>query len=98
MRLVRWTVRARTDLSAIRAFIAQDSPHYARVTLARIIAATDRLPNFPEWGRQVPELDSPEIREVIRRPYRIVYRLVGANEIHILTVHHSARELTSSLD
>ncbi len=97
MRPLLWTLRARGDLSAIRTFVAQDSPHLAAVVVSRIIAATDRLSAFPESGRVVPEIGAPEIREVIHRRYRIVYRLVREDEVHILTVHHSARKFPDSL-
>jgi plasmid stabilization system protein ParE len=40
----------------------------------------------------VPEVGSPDIREAIHAPYRIVYRLAGEDQIHILAVHHSARQ------
>ncbi|MSO29772.1 MAG: type II toxin-antitoxin system RelE/ParE family toxin [Acidobacteria bacterium] len=78
-------------MAAIHAFISQDSPHYASVIVSRIIAATDRLVPFPESGRAVPEFEDPLVREVVHRPYRIVYRLVGVDEVHVLTVHHSSR-------
>ena len=45
----------------------------------------------------VPEIGAPEIREILHRRYRIVYRLVREDEIHILTVHHSARQFPDSL-
>lgn len=93
MRSVHWTLRARADLAGIHSFIRQDSAHLAFVVVARIIAATDRLVVFPESGRRVPEIDNPAIREVIYAPYRIVYRLVGEDRVHILSVHHSARQL-----
>jgi plasmid stabilization system protein ParE len=32
-----------------------------------------------------------------QRPYRIVYRLVGVDEIHVLTVHHSSRSFPTEL-
>jgi plasmid stabilization system protein ParE len=61
------------------------------LVIGRIIGAADRLAQFPESGRAVPEFSQSDVREVIYRPYRIVYRLVGTDEIHILRVHHSAR-------
>ena len=97
MRVLRWTPRARADLAAIRAFIDEDSPHYAAVVVSRLIAATESLAVFPESGRSVPEFQSPMVREVILRPYRIVYRLAGESEIHILTVHHAAQTFPSTL-
>ena len=84
MRSVSWTLQARADLAAIRAFISQDSPHYAAVVVSRLIAATDRLAQFPESGRTVPEFEDPSVREVVHRPYRIVYQLVGTESFGLL--------------
>jgi plasmid stabilization system protein ParE len=89
---IRWTLRARGDLAAIRAYLTETSPAFAALVVARIITATDRLIRFPESGRVVPELGVREICEVIHRPYRIVYRLVGPGGVHILAVHHGARD------
>ena len=97
MRAVLWTEQARSDLAAIRAFISQDSPHYASVVVAQLIAATDRLAIFPESGRAVPEFEDPLVREVVHRPYRIVYRVVGVDQIHIVTVHHGSQRFPSEL-
>lgn len=97
MRVVFWTAQARADLAAIRAFINQDSPHYASVVVSRLISATDRLVPFPESGRAVPEFDDPLVREVVHPPYRLVYRLVGTDEVHVLTVHHSSQAFPAAL-
>ena len=97
MRAVLWTEQARADLTAIRAFISQDSPHYASVIVSRLIAATDRLVPFPESGRAVPEFKDPFVREVVHPPYRIVYRLVGVDELHVLTVHHASQSFPTEL-
>jgi toxin ParE1/3/4 len=86
-----WTERAQADLAAIRAFIEVDSPHYATVIVRRLIHGVDRLQNCPQSGRMVPEHGDPAIREVIEGPYRIIYRVVSDEEIHVLTVHHGAR-------
>ena len=97
MRVVLWTKQAQADLAAIRAFISQDSRHYASVIVSRLIAATDRLVPFPESGRAVPEFEDPLVREVVHRPYRIVYRLVGVDEVHVLTVHHASQDFPKEL-
>ena len=97
MREVLWTKQAQADLAAIRAFISQDSPHFAAVVIARLIAATDRFIPFPESGRTVPEFEDPFVREIVCRPYRIVYRLVGQAEVHVLTVHHASKSFPEKL-
>jgi plasmid stabilization system protein ParE len=47
---IRWTDQAIADLAAIRAFIEQDSPHYAALVVARLIRTVDRLKDFPKSG------------------------------------------------
>jgi toxin ParE1/3/4 len=87
-----WTRRAIEDVQSIQRFIEKDSPHYAQLVAQQLIASVERLPTFPQSGRIVPEVNDPAIREVIQGSYRIVYRFVR-EEIHIITVHHSARLL-----
>jgi plasmid stabilization system protein ParE len=86
-----WTARAQADLAAVQAFVEGESPHYAAVIVRRLLHAVGRLEAFPQSGRTVPEYSDPVIREVVLRPYRIVYRIVSDQEIHVLTVHHGVR-------
>ena len=51
MRSLLWTDQAQADLAAVHSFISQDSPHYASVVVAKLIAAAERLRDFPESGR-----------------------------------------------
>jgi plasmid stabilization system protein ParE len=69
----------------------------AEVVVARIFATAERLLDFPDSGRSVPEFPRADVREIIHRPYRIVYRLADADHIDILTVHHAARRFPDSL-
>ena len=41
----------------------------------QLISETDRLQDFPELGRIVPEHRNEIIREIIFSPYRIVYKV-----------------------
>lgn len=75
MTSVIWSPQALRDIESIRAFIAQDSVAYAELEARRIVQTVERLQQFPESGRQVPERRDPAIREVVASPYRIVYRL-----------------------
>ena len=85
-----WSPRAIADLEAIRDHIAADSEQYASLVVARLIAGPERLLRFPESGRMVPEFGRPNLRELVLRPYRIVYRLQG-DVVEIATVFHAAR-------
>jgi toxin ParE1/3/4 len=57
-----------------------------------LISETDRLQEFPELGRVVPEYKNNIIRELIFRPYRMVYRVDHKHKLcEIARVWHSAR-------
>ena len=92
MAQVRWTPQAADDLDAIAEFIARDSPHFASLFVADILQTVERLIDFPESGRIVPEIGNKSIREVILGSYRIIYRR-HSEAVEILTVHHGARLL-----
>jgi plasmid stabilization system protein ParE len=87
--LVRWSARARRDVRAIHAYIAQGSPLYARHVAQRLFDRADLLVEHPEAGRPVPEYEHPEVRELVEAPYRIIYRYqAGAAVAEVLTVVH----------
>lgn len=85
-----WSSHAVGDLTDISEHISRSSPRYASVVVARIIAAVEPLSQFPELGHVVAELGEPNVRELIRGSYRIVYELAG-ERIEVLTVVHSSR-------
>jgi toxin ParE1/3/4 len=91
---VSWTEQAVEDLDAICQFIARDAPPYARIFAQQVFTIVERLTVFPRSGRVVPKLKHEDIREIIYRNYRIIYRLLE-DEIEILTVHHGAKLLES---
>jgi plasmid stabilization system protein ParE len=87
-----WSPAACDDLHDIVVFIARDNPDRAMSFGYQLISETDRLQSFPDFGRTVPEYQNPDIREIIFRPYRIVYRVNHARKIcEIARVWHSAR-------
>jgi len=92
---VRWTPQAADDLEAVADFIATDSPYYAKLFTMDVLAAVERLADFPNSGRVVPELKDPAIREILFGSYRIVYRVKG-DVVELLTVYHGARLLDPS--
>ena len=87
-----WSPAARDDLHDIVLFIARDNPNRAMSFGYELISETDRLQEFPELGRIVPEYRNDHIREIIFRPYRIVYRVDDERAFcEIARVWHSAR-------
>lgn len=92
---VRWTLRARRDVRAIRDYIvAQGSPVYARHVAGRLFDRADLLAAHPAAGRRVPEYEHADIRELVEAPHRIIYRYVeGASDVQVLTVVHARQPL-----
>lgn len=86
-----WSATALRDLEEIHGFIAQSSPRYAAVVAGRLVAAVDRLREFPESGRIVPEVSDTSVREIIHGAYRIVYEL-RAGMAEVLTVFRASRQ------
>lgn len=92
MASVFWAVGARRDLRDIIEFISRDSTIYAVATSERVLDATERLREFPQLGRIVPEYEDPSIRELIVGNYRIVYRL-RRKQVVIAAISHARRDL-----
>ena len=87
-----WSPAARHDLRDLCAYIAEDKPAAARRFVQGVIGSVRRLSDFPDSGRIVPERSEPKIREIIRRPCRIVYRVKSeARVVEIVRVWHAAR-------
>ncbi|BBB91783.1 MAG TPA: type II toxin-antitoxin system RelE/ParE family toxin [Methylomusa anaerophila] len=96
--MVKWSIPAKQDLKQIHDFIARDSDRYAKKVAMEIVDRSEALSHFPEMGRSIPELNDPSIREMVIYSYRLIYR-VSLNEVEILALVHSRRELTvESLD
>ncbi len=88
-----WSPRAAADLEEIRDYIAVDSAVYADLTVRRLVAAVERLRQFPDLGPVVQERESIELREIITGRFRIVYRRrTDGNDVEIVTVVRGSRQ------
>ncbi len=87
MTAVYWTPEARARLEDIEAYIAKDAPQVAKDVVARILARTRQLETAALSGREVPGYQRPDLRELLERPYRIIYRLTP-ERVEVVTVMH----------
>jgi addiction module RelE/StbE family toxin len=92
---VKWTSRARRDLSSVEAYIAQDNPTAAIDTVLKIIAATETLAGFADTGRPGRVPDTREL-VITGLPYIIPYR-VSNSIVVILRVYHTSRKWPEQL-
>jgi plasmid stabilization system protein ParE len=89
-----WSPLSVDRMTEISEYIAEDNPDASIKWVESIFEIIDRLKQFPESGRIVPEIDKPHIREIIQGNYRIIYK-VRQEEIFILTVRHFKQILPS---
>jgi plasmid stabilization system protein ParE len=88
-----WAPSARFDLKEIASYIADSRPEASTRFVKSLFHSVEHLIDFPEAGRIVPEFGDPSIREIIRKPCRIVYRIKHEKGIiEIVRIWHAARE------
>jgi len=73
-------------------YVAQDSHPAAQRLLIKALDAAASLDAFGERGRIVPELNQPNVRQLLVQRYRLFYD-VTPTEIQILAFVHGARDL-----
>ncbi|GAB7024766.1 type II toxin-antitoxin system RelE/ParE family toxin [Geotalea toluenoxydans] len=90
---ITFAASAINDLEEIREWYAeQQIPDVGARLLREVVSHLERLADFPEAGRIVPEFGVAHLREIIYPPFRIVYRL-GENRVRVVRVWRSERLL-----
>ena len=83
---------AQSDLADIVRYIARHNSDAAARLGFELITRAESLTQFPEIGRTLPEFRLPDLREIICRSYRIIYRLKREDkQIQIIRFWHGAR-------
>ena len=82
-------------LSGLERIVAYIAPHNAVAAERmgnRLLDAALSVSTSPERGRMVPEFRRPELREIIFRSYRILYRINDSDKsVEIVRFWHGAR-------
>ena len=90
---IKWLKSAKNDLKEIYDFISLDSRRYAKHQVEKIQSKTHILKTGTIIGKKVSEIDDDKVREIFEGNYRIIYRIISEDEIHILQIHHGAKDL-----
>jgi len=97
---VRLTAGAKQDLASIVGYVARnDSEKAAGRLLEKLLASVASLGNSPERGSFPAELlalGSREYRQIISRPYRFIYKVVGG-EVLLFVIADGRREFQALL-
>jgi toxin ParE1/3/4 len=87
---IRWSQRALNTLEESLGYIAQFNPEAAHKLRVSIQDALEHIREFPKSARMVQEEGDPNIREVLREPFRIMYE-IHSKELRILVVRRMER-------
>lgn len=89
---------ALSDLQEIQAYyLAQGAADVGQKFVDAILQKVQRLRDYPDSGRKVPEFNEDHIREIIHPPFRVVY-LRNATSVNLLRVWRSERLLLLPTD
>jgi toxin ParE1/3/4 len=81
------------DLEEIRAYyLSQNAVSAGEKILQQIISHIEILSKHPDMGRIVPEFDAKNLRELVRPPFRIIYRR-DPGRVRIVRIWRSERLL-----
>jgi plasmid stabilization system protein ParE len=94
---IRWTVRAQLDLRDIRNYAERTSARDAFAITEYLLTAVRPLADFPRMGRLLPEFDRRDLREILARPYRILYIVRPGDQVEVQAIYHSSQDLTRIL-
>ncbi len=90
---ISFAASALSDLREIQEwYLSQAAPQAGDRLLHEILQSVEQLAEYPESGRVVPEFEAEWLRELIRPPFRIVYRL-EAERVRVVRVWRSERNM-----
>ena len=93
---ISFALSAVSDLEDVLEFYnEQKVPHVGERLVQKIFQDIELLSEQPDIGRIVPEFDLKYLKELIRPPFRIVYRR-DTDKIRIIRVWRSERLLISA--
>jgi toxin ParE1/3/4 len=100
MSSVLLAIDAARDLNELYDYIAlHDSPQKANAVLKQIEKTFSALSEFPERGsypKELLKIGIREYREIIFKPYRIIYRVMDKN-VYVLVIMDGRRDMQSLL-
>jgi plasmid stabilization system protein ParE len=90
---VSFASSAVSDLEEIQGYYEEQGvPDVGERLIAEIVSRVEKLSDYPDMGRVVPEFGVEHLRELISPPFRIVYRH-DSNKVRIVRVWRSERLL-----
>ncbi|MBN2590490.1 MAG: type II toxin-antitoxin system RelE/ParE family toxin [Sedimentisphaerales bacterium] len=87
-----WSPSACLDLKELASYISESSPEASVKFIKKVFDTVEYIPDFPKSRPVVPEFENSNIREEIRKPCRIIFRIKPKKRtIEIVRIWHSAK-------
>ncbi|MFN3489837.1 MAG: type II toxin-antitoxin system RelE/ParE family toxin [Emticicia sp.] len=91
---IHWSNKVFDDILLIKEHLGHGSEVLADRFVDKVFEKVELLKTFPQIGKMVTEFNRKDIRELIFKHYRIVYRIKNEEKITILTIQHSSRPMS----
>lgn len=91
-----WSAEAAEQLREITEYLAERSPQAARRVATGLLKRSRLLAQPPLTGRRLPEFPNTNLRELMERPYRLIYRITD-KRIEIVALKHYRQLLPGDL-
>ena len=88
---LKWTAKARSDVLRLHAFIELVNPRAAAGVVQALIAAPERLLEYPRLGERLEQFDPREVRRIFVGDYELRYE-VATPTIYVLRVWHGREQ------
>lgn len=93
---VYWTPSAQARLLEIRSYLEEHAPTVAGSVAIDLARRALALGDLPSMGKRLERYRPAEVRELLERPYRLIYR-VTPERVEILTVLHYRQLMPTDL-
>lgn len=91
MRVIHWTDEALDQALKIREYLSVTSVEYAVQVIDTLFSRIDQLVAFPFSGPLYAKAGLQQIRELLVRPYKVIYEVTD-RQIRILAVFHQRQQ------
>lgn len=91
---IHWSNKVFDDILSIKEHLSHSSEVLGEIFVDKVFEKVELLKTFPRMGKMVEEFNRKDIRELIFKQYRIVYRIKNEERITILTIQHSSRPMS----
>jgi len=89
---VDWSDHALEQAQEIFAYIVRDRPNVALNIVDGLFDTTGSLGELPEMGPPYPPADHPNVRFILFKTYRIVYR-IEQERVVVSSVRHTRQDI-----